>query len=62
MIIRTEFEIGQLVNIDGDKSIAGVILAITVRHPGYIQYEVSWFHEGNERSAWFTEPRLGVAT
>lgn len=51
------FEFGAKVNIDGDKSIQGVVIGICL-YPHGIQVEVSWFNNGECRSAWFADWRL----
>jgi hypothetical protein len=53
MKITTQFEFGDRVTIDrGD--ITGIVTAIAVygTETG-IQYEVSWWHQGEHKSAWF---------
>ncbi|WP_036292103.1 hypothetical protein [Methylosinus sp. PW1] len=56
MQIASEFELGDKVIIDGDKSIVAVVSGFTWR--GHLLIEVEWFHAGIIHSAWFHEPRL----
>ena len=59
MIIRTEFELGDRVHIDGDESITATICGIEVRgNANYLRYDVNWFYAGGVNNAWFMEQRL----
>lgn len=59
-IIGPAFDLGECVNIDGDRSIAAVVVAICWRD-ARSEFEVSWFSNGACHSAWFAEWRLSKA-
>lgn len=45
------------VHIDGDREMTATIVGVTWCGTG-VQYEVSWFHNGDLKSAWIDEARL----
>jgi len=51
------FSLAEKVIIDGDKSIIGVVTAVTFRTTG-TTIEVGWIHNGQANSGWFEEWRL----
>lgn len=62
MKLDTIFDIGDKVTIDNDKSIVAVITGLTIRgaipQAPLVQYEASWFHNGNAQQAWIEEWRI----
>lgn len=59
MRIETIYDVGDLVTIDSDPTIKGVVLAVNIRGTGKnITYDVSWFHNGQCCSSWIEEWRL----
>lgn len=58
MIVEAKFDFGDQVKIDnGD--IVGVIITISLQGDEQkCSYEVSWFHNGEMKSAWFYDWRL----
>lgn len=58
--VELTFDLKTKVHIDGDKDIIGVITGYLLRVQGP-QYEVSWFHNGAQHTAWIDEFRLTPA-
>lgn len=65
--LTADFAFGDRVKLDGE--IVGIVTAVMFR-PGasgemmadsYVQYEVSWWANGSQNSAWFDGFRLTVA-
>jgi hypothetical protein len=57
--LETKFDITDKIVIDGDRSIKGIIAAITVRGPDrFISYQACWWDCGVNREDWFPEWRL----
>lgn len=61
MIVESNFDIGNRVNIDGCKNLIGVIAAIMWRHPEVISYEVSWVYECDSKSPIIEGWRLSLS-
>jgi len=49
-----------LVHLDGDTSITGVVTGFQFRGARDPIIEVSWVHNGDAKAAWFEEWRLSV--
>ena len=45
--------IGDPVEFVAGKDIPAIVTAYLVRAEDHVSYEVSWFHEGEKRTAWF---------
>lgn len=59
MKINTAYDIGDQVTIDRSEDIIGLILGISIRGVGLnVTYDVAWFHNGSQYSAWIEEWRL----
>lgn len=58
MRLESEFDIRDVVTIDGDASVRTVVVAIRWSRDDGPQYEVSWFHEGRAEYCYFDEWRL----
>lgn len=56
----TRFQQRQSVHIDGDKTMAGYILAILIRGEN-VTYDVGYMHNGSAVSSWIEEWRLEKA-
>lgn len=54
------FNIGDRVHIDEDKSIKGRVIGILVREGG-VEYDVAWFNNGAQVTAWIASFRLSEA-
>jgi hypothetical protein len=49
IMIDAEFSVRDRVYIDGCTSIVGVVTAVTWRSAGVVNYEVSWFCDGESK-------------
>lgn len=60
MVDPRALKIGDRVIIDGDRSLVATLTAILIRgHLGNItQFEVSYFHNGDSKSAWVENYRV----
>lgn len=59
MQIKTQYDVGEKVVIDGDGSLVGTISAVCLRGMGLnVTYEVSYIHCGSSCSPWIEEWRL----
>lgn len=58
MNLESKFDIRDIVMIDDDNSIRGVIVAIRWSRDMHPQYEVSWFKDGRAEYIYFDEWRL----
>lgn len=56
----TEFNIGDVVYIDSDTSIAASIVSFQFKDEGHIA-ELSWAHNGCLQTGWLNERRLRLA-
>lgn len=59
-VIKSQFDVGARVNVDGCKGLVGTITAVQWRTPDLITYEVSWIVNGDSKSVLIEEWRLGV--
>ena len=57
----SRFEFGDRVHIDGDDSIVARVIGFSFVSNGN-QVQVSWFHNGDVKEAWFAEWRLSKVT
>lgn len=60
MRVKTKYDIGDKVNIDGDSAIRGTVLSVTVHATGE-EYKVGWMHNGTSQWGDFDEFRLSYA-
>ena len=58
MTFESAWTMGDHVNVDSDKSIIGVVTGFNFRRTQDPTVEVSWFHNGDAKTAWFEEWRL----
>lgn len=58
MILESKFDIKDIVMIDGDSSVRGVVVSIRWAREMGPQYEVGWMHEGRAEYVLFDEWRL----
>jgi hypothetical protein len=53
MRLTTIFDMGDIVTIDRDESLKGVVTAVNIRGIGLnVQYEISYIHNGCSYSPW----------
>jgi len=57
MLYEAKFDVHTKVHIDGDRSIAAVVVAILFENYG-VSYKLNWFNNGELKEAWVAEPRL----
>lgn len=57
-ILQSRWSFGDRVHIDGDSSITAVVTAICFRPDRAAVMEISWFHDGDSKSAWIEDLRL----
>lgn len=58
----TQWALGQLVHIDDDKSIRAVITGFCWRTTREPTVEISWFANGDSKTAWVEESRVKDAS
>lgn len=58
MNLESAFDIRDVVTIDGDPSLKGVVVAIRWSRDNHPHYEVSWMHNGVAEFIYFDEWRL----
>lgn len=61
MKFETRFDLYEHVYIDSDKSLKFVITGFSFRSNREALCEVSWFHNGESKTAWVEELRLEKA-
>lgn len=57
----SEWALGDRVIIDFDRSIRGTITSFNFRHTREPTVEVSYFHNGEAKTAWIEQSRLSKA-
>lgn len=58
MNLHSKFNIRDVVSIDGDESVRGVVVAIRWSRDDHPHYEVSWMNSGAAEFVYFDEWRL----
>lgn len=58
MILESQFDIRDLVIIDGDETVRAVVVAMRRSRDNHPHYEVSWMHEGRAEFVYLDEWRL----
>lgn len=59
-VIIPKFDLTTKVHIDGDRSITATVIGFLVR-ASQIQFEVAWFSNGSQQTAWIDDFRLSQA-